>query len=99
MLTILGIPQEKADSITLLRGRGCEKCSYSGYKGRTAIHEIMVINEQIRTLVLDREPASLIKRKARESGMHTLREDGFEKVLLGQTTVEEVMRVTQMDAG
>ena len=96
-MNLLNIPKEKRGDLVLYRGRGCEKCSYSGYKGRTAIHEIMVMNEALRGMVLDRDAASSIKRKARDYGMKSLREDGFEKVQLGQTTVEEIMRVTQMD--
>ncbi len=96
-LDLLSVPQDKREGLQLMRGRGCDKCSFSGYKGRTAIHEMMVMNEQIRMMVLNREAAATIKKKAREYGMHTLREDGFEKVLMGQTTVDEIMRVTQLD--
>lgn len=99
MAKILNIAPGKRSETVLVRGRGCEKCSFSGYKGRTAIHEIMVMNDVLRSMVLNREAASMIKQKARKYGMHSLREDGFEKVLMGQTTVEEIMRVTQMDVG
>jgi type II secretory ATPase GspE/PulE/Tfp pilus assembly ATPase PilB-like protein len=98
-LDLLGVPPNERDGIQLMRGRGCDKCSFSGYKGRTAIHEMMIMNDVIRGMVLDREAASVIKKRAREFGMHTLREDGFEKVLLGQTTVDEIMRITQLDEG
>ena len=90
--------RDLAANPVLYRGRGCEKCSFSGYKGRTAIHEMMVMNDKLRAMVLDREPASAIKKRARDYGMHTLREDGLEKACLGHTTVEEVMQITQMDS-
>jgi type IV pilus assembly protein PilB len=96
-LKLLGAPPEEWDKIVLYRGRGCEKCNYSGYKGRTAIHEIMVLNEKIRQLVLERTSSNAIKRVAQKSGMRTLREDGMKKAILGQTTPQEVMRITATD--
>jgi len=81
----------------LYRGRGCEKCNYSGYKGRTAIHEIMVLNEEIRTMVLERTSSNAIKKVAQKHGMRSLREDGMKKAILGQTTPQEIMRITQTD--
>jgi len=98
-LDLLGVPPNERDGVQLMRGRGCDKCSFSGYKGRTAIHEMMIMNDVIRAMVMDREAASVIKKRAREYGMRTLREDGFEKVLMGQTTVDEIMRITQLDEG
>jgi type IV-A pilus assembly ATPase PilB len=98
-LDLLGVPPNERDGVQLMRGRGCDKCSFSGYKGRTAIHEMMIMNDIIRAMVMDREAASVIKKRAREYGMRTLREDGFEKVLMGQTTVDEIMRITQLDEG
>lgn len=97
-LNLLDLPTEQVAGLQLTRGHGCEKCSFSGYKGRTAIHEMLVLNEQIRSMVLNREPAMRIKKVARQYGMRTLREDGFEKAVLGETTVEEIMRITQMDS-
>jgi type II secretory ATPase GspE/PulE/Tfp pilus assembly ATPase PilB-like protein len=96
-LKLVGAPREEWDNILLYRGRGCEKCNYSGYKGRTAIHEIMVLNEKIRQLVLERTSSNAIKRVAQKSGMRTLRDDGMKKALLGQTTPQEIMRITATD--
>ena len=76
------------------QGVGCHTCSYSGYRGRTAIHEIMVLSDDLRGMVLKTSSAEKVRRKAREEGMRTLREDGWQKVLRGDTTIEEVMRVT-----
>lgn len=86
-----GIP-EKTD---LYRGRGCEYCRLSGYRGRTAIYEILLMTDRVRDLVLQRRPSSDIKRSGREQGMSTLREAGWEKVIAGITTIEEVLRVSQ----
>lgn len=79
------------------RGKGCSKCKFTGYKGRTAINELLIPNEKIRELIVFKSPASTIKKEARKNGMRTLREDGLIKVIAGQTTIEEVMRVTAMD--
>jgi type II secretory ATPase GspE/PulE/Tfp pilus assembly ATPase PilB-like protein len=97
ILHLLNLPKEDWDKTVLYRGRGCEKCNYSGYKGRTAIHEIMVLNEKIRQLILNRTSSNIIKKEAQKYGMRTLREDGMKKVLLGQTTAQEVMRITMTD--
>jgi general secretion pathway protein E len=78
-------------------GKGCDECFQSGYAGRTAIYEFMPIDENLRTLIMDGATAANIKRTAVESGLMTLREDGRQKVLSGQTTPDEVLRVTQMD--
>jgi len=76
---------------------GCEKCQHTGYLGRTAIYELLMINDDIRTHILRNSDSNTVKRSAVESGMVSLREDGARKVLMGHTTVEEVLRVTQED--
>jgi general secretion pathway protein E len=78
-------------------GEGCEKCFKTGYRGRTGIYEVMLISDKIQELIYRRETAGSIKRLALEAGMQTLRMDGARKVLAGQTTVAEVLRVTQAD--
>jgi len=78
-------------------GQGCEKCFQTGYRGRTGIYEMMLINEEIQNLIYTRETAGTIKKVALEAGMQTLRMDGARKVLAGITTVSEVLRVTQTD--
>jgi type II secretion system protein E len=82
---------------TFYRGRGCEECRFTGYKGRTGIYEILIVTEQLRPLIIDRSPSSTIKQAACAHGMKTLRDDGWAKVREGLTTVEEVARVTQED--
>lgn len=81
----------------LYYGKGCENCKFIGYKGRTAIYEIMALSEEIKELILKKASSSQIKKKAREMGMATLFESGIERIKLGMTTVEEVMRVTELN--
>ncbi|MDX9715697.1 MAG: type II secretion system ATPase GspE [Dissulfurispiraceae bacterium] len=78
-------------------GRGCESCRNTGYKGRTGIFELMVVNDEIRQLILTKASADAIRQKAIEGGMQTLRECGLDKVRCGITTIDEVLRVTQED--
>ncbi|HAJ56317.1 MAG TPA: hypothetical protein DCL35_00945 [Candidatus Omnitrophica bacterium] len=80
----------------VFRGKGCESCKFTGYKGRIAIYEILLINEDIRQLILDKASASQIKKKALESGMRSLFREGWQKIKEGVTTPEEVMRVTEL---
>lgn len=92
-----GLDPSTIDELNILRGKGCERCGHSGYRGRTAIHEVMVMNTELRRRVIRNEAASRLKKAAVNYGMRTLRMDGWEKVLLGQTSAEEVMRITQED--
>jgi len=78
-------------------GTGCERCFQTGYRGRTGIYELMLINDEIQDLVYRRKTAGTIKKVALEAGMQTLRMDGARKSLAGITTVSEVLRVTQTD--
>ena len=75
-------------------GRGCEDCAGSGYKGRIVIHEVLVADEEIREAILRKASSTEMKQIAIRNGMTTMIEDGFQKALLGITTVEEVLRVT-----
>ena len=78
-------------------GSGCDKCFKTGYRGRTGIYELMMINEEIQELIYKRENAGTIKKAALEAGLKTLRMDGARKVLKGTTTIAEVLRVSQAD--
>ena len=89
---------EEYRGVKFYKGVGCDRCSGSGYRGRTAIHEIFEMDPEIRKMVIRAESNIRIKKTAIAHGMRTLRHDGMEKVLLGQTTLEEVMRITQLDA-
>jgi type IV pilus assembly protein PilB len=77
----------------LLRAVGCPACSQTGYRGRLAIHEVMVLTEEIERLIVSRASSDEIRRVAVEQGMITLRQDGLAKVEAGRTTLEEVSRV------
>jgi len=77
--------------------QGCEKCMHTGYRGRTGIYELLIVNDHIRDMILKNVNSQSIKNKAIEMGMKTLRMDGAEKILKGITSIEEVLRVTQED--
>jgi type II secretory ATPase GspE/PulE/Tfp pilus assembly ATPase PilB-like protein len=96
-ITEMGYDPEEYAEHEFFEGQGCDRCSKSGYRGRTAIHEIMVMDADLRRRVIRSEPATRIKRAAMAKGMISLRMDGWQKCLLGQTSIEEVMRVTQGD--
>jgi type II secretory ATPase GspE/PulE/Tfp pilus assembly ATPase PilB-like protein len=93
----IGFPEVEIATTTFSKGVGCEECRRLGYQGRTGIHELLLVNEQLRPLIMNRAPASTIGQEARNAGMRTLREDGWRKVRGGITTVEEVLRVTQTE--
>lgn len=86
-----------AGDIAFYRGRGCEKCTYTGFRGRMGIFELLTVEEDIRRNILKNADANTLRESARKSGMKTLLEDGIEKVRLGTTTLSEVLRVTQED--
>jgi general secretion pathway protein E len=83
------------ETIPAFRGRGCEHCFGTGYRGRKGIFELMELNEELRRLIMQNADASILTEAARRNGMRTLREDGWQKVAAGVTTVDEVIRVTQ----
>ncbi|NCO35152.1 MAG: hypothetical protein AUJ92_21915 [Armatimonadetes bacterium CG2_30_59_28] len=85
-------PDENSDQV-FYRGKGCEICRFTGFKGRLGIYELMSINEEIADMVVRRAPLSEIRDAARANGMKTLQEDGFQKIMDGSSTVEEIMRV------
>ena len=87
---------ESFKNMRIYRGRGCQECNSIGYRGRTAIYEILVIEPKIQELILSKASASQIKEKAKDLGFKTLKDIGIEKVKLGITTPEEVLRVTEI---
>ncbi len=94
----LGASEEHMrDGVEIFFPVGCDRCSNSGYRGRTAIHEIFEIDAQIRQLIIRNEPSARLKRIAVRNGMRTLRMDGWQKVILGQTALEELDRITAAD--
>jgi len=95
MLDLLREHRIPLEDLHISRGRGCKRCNFTGLKGRTAIHELLVVDEEIKELILKGKTAMEIKEFARiEKGMRTLREDGFGKVAKGITTFEEVISRT-----
>jgi type II secretory ATPase GspE/PulE/Tfp pilus assembly ATPase PilB-like protein len=93
----IGFPEEEMATARFFKGAGCEECRQFGYQGRMGIYELLFVDEDLRSLILTRAPASNIAQKAMEHGMRTLRNDGWKKVKLGKTTIEEVLRVTQTE--
>ncbi|RJR17061.1 MAG: type II secretion system protein GspE [Desulfobacteraceae bacterium] len=91
----LGLSRETMAEKKLFRGRGCNACLSTGYRGRTGIFELMVLNDSLRSLILNTSDATAIKKVSLGQGMKTLYQEGIRKVLEGITTVEEVLRVTQ----
>ncbi|MBE0617899.1 MAG: type II/IV secretion system protein, partial [Proteobacteria bacterium] len=87
--------QDLAGQVTLSRGKGCGYCGGTGYKGRTGIHEVLRVDEEIRELITEKASASQIRRSAAAKGFRDLRFDGLRKVLAGITSLEEVIRATK----
>jgi type II secretion system protein E len=94
---LLAIGVTDATGVELSRGKGCEDCRGTGYRGRTGIYELFVISEEARGLILGKKPTGVIRRHAIDHGMVSLRDDGWAKARAGVTTVEEILRVTQED--
>ncbi len=92
----ISLTEEEIKGRIFYRGKGCDLCDGVGYKGRTGIFELLVMSEEIRVLIIERSPVKDIRAKAREQGMRTLREDGLEKVYQGITTIEELIKATQL---
>lgn len=88
-----GLAAYTDSEITFYKGRGCDTCKMSGYKGRTGIHELLVMSDRIRSLILQRCSTAEIRQCAIEEGMKTMPDDGLRKVLDGITTIEECLRV------
>lgn len=96
-LRSLEISREQARGATVFRAVGCNHCNQKGYIGRSVIQELMLINDEIRSLIMKRADGQQIKREAIKNGMITFRDHGIQKVLTGVTTIEEVLTSTQMD--
>ena len=94
MLNESGMDPTLATTARFHEGAGCIECGGTGYKGRTAICELLDLSDHIRDLILDRRPTSEIKKAAREEGMRFLRDSAVEQVLLGRTTLREINKVT-----
>jgi len=93
--TLKDLKLKRSDDLALYHGKGCAKCKDTGYVGRVGIYELLVIDDELRKLIIAKAPADQIKAKAVELGMKTLYEDGIAKALEGITSVEEVLRVAR----
>ena len=96
-LRLLAIDPNKVANATFMKGKGCNECNKTGYRGRFGIFEMFVVDDELRKLIYDKVPSSELRTRAREIGMRTLREDGARKVLAGLTSPEEVIRATLGD--
>jgi len=94
ILAQLGIAPHELGDKDFFTGKGCDVCGDSGYKGRAGLYELLDITDPVRELITDRAPTVVIKQKAMEHGMTTLREDGLRNIYLGRTTIEEVLKYT-----
>jgi len=93
-----GVKREEVSDVVFYKGTGCDECSYTGYKGRMGIFELLVLTEEIRDLILRRASTDEIQAMALHQGMTTMRQDGWFKICLGLTTFEEVSRQTPQES-
>ena len=96
-LRALNLKPEQLEQANFRKGHGCDRCRGTGYKGRMGIFEICVLDDEIRRMVNEKMSVSMIRQRARDLGMRTLREDGLRKVLGGMTTPDEVITATMGD--
>jgi len=96
-LRSLNLDATNTQNANFMKGKGCTDCSQTGFRGRMGIFEIFVIDDEARKLIYEKVPSSVLRARAREMGMRTLREDGIRKVVGGLTTAEEVIRATVGD--
>ena len=94
ILEQLGLREDEVGDRPFYYGEGCSHCSDTGYRGRKGIYEYLRVTNPIRTLISERKPTIVIRDKAVELGMETLRQDGVRSILDGHTTVEEVLKYT-----
>jgi type II secretory ATPase GspE/PulE/Tfp pilus assembly ATPase PilB-like protein len=93
----LGIDAMQLANASVSRGTGCDSCRHNGYKGRAGIFEFFIVDDEVRCMINERATTLQLRKRAREMGMRTLREDGIRKVISGMTTAEEVIGVTMSD--
>jgi general secretion pathway protein E/type IV pilus assembly protein PilB len=98
LLNSLGIRSDQSLEATFMRGKGCDKCNSTGFRGRVGIFEIFSVNEELQTMIYEEASLVALRNKAREMGMRSMREDGIRKVLAGVTTAEEVLHATVGDS-
>ena len=89
-----GLTEPEWSNFTFYEGEGCIECAGTGFKGRTAIHELLDLTDRIREMILDKKPTSEVRKAARDEGMRFLRESALDKVRAGITTLKEINKVT-----
>jgi type II secretory ATPase GspE/PulE/Tfp pilus assembly ATPase PilB-like protein len=92
-----GLLTHSGEEVNFYRGRGCDHCKQTGYRGRSGIYELMAMTDRTRSLTLQRASSNEIRKVAQEEDMKTLQDDGLQKVVQGQTTIEEMLRVVYME--
>ena len=90
----LELRSEDVTGRTFFRGNGCDACNSSGYKGRLALFEMMVLDDLIREMIMSQASTALLRQESRKRGMRTLRESGLLSIYDGRTTIDEVLRET-----
>jgi len=98
ILEASGLDAEQWSKVPFFEGQGCIECAGTGFRGRTAIHELLDLSDRIREMILAKKPTSEIRRAAREEGMRFLRESALDKVRLGMTTLKEINKVTFIES-
>ena len=98
VLADLEMTSDQLEGKKFYRGKGCERCNRSGYKGRLGIYELLIMNDEMRDMIIRNASTEEIREAARRNGMVTLRESGMESIFMGQTTADEVIRETILDA-
>jgi type II secretory ATPase GspE/PulE/Tfp pilus assembly ATPase PilB-like protein len=98
VLEASGLDPEQWSRVPFYEGQGCIECAGTGFRGRTAIHELLDLSDRIREMILTKKPTSEIRRAAREEGMRFLRESALDKVRLGMTTLKEINKVTFIES-
>ena len=98
VLEASGLDPAQWGKVPLYEGPGCIECAGTGFRGRTAIHELLDLSDRIREMILAKKPTSEIRRAAREEGMRFLRESALDKIRLGMTTLKEINKVTFIEA-
>ena len=97
-LRSLNLDASQVYGATIMAPQGCPKCRQTGYRGRLSVVEIFKMDDEVRGMINEQLPGPVLRRRARELGMRTLREDGIRKVLAGMTTAEEIIEATMGDA-
>jgi len=92
-------PDRSKETVEIYKGSGCRNCNHTGYRGREGIFELLPVSDEVRYMITDRKPSTIIKKQALEEGLVTLRTDAWRKLRSGTTSLEEVLRVTKSDMG